>query len=44
MDAANLVHMANRIGQFLAAMPDRQEARDGRGLILPPSSAAAGTR
>lgn len=29
MDAANLVHMANRIGQFFAALPDRQEARHG---------------
>ncbi len=29
MDLDNLVHMANRIGQFFEAMPDRQEAIDG---------------
>jgi formate dehydrogenase subunit delta len=29
MDVANLVHMANRIGEFFQAMPDRQEAKDG---------------
>jgi len=29
MDLENLVHMANRIGEFFAAMPDRDEARDG---------------
>lgn len=29
MDIANLVHMANRIGEFFQALPDRQEARDG---------------
>lgn len=29
MDINNLVHMANRIGEFFAAMPDRQEAKDG---------------
>ena len=29
MDADNLVHMANRIGEFFAAMPDRDEAKDG---------------
>ncbi|MEK8045520.1 formate dehydrogenase subunit delta [Ideonella margarita] len=29
MDIANLVHMANRIGQFFEAMPDRAEALDG---------------
>jgi formate dehydrogenase subunit delta len=29
MDIDNLVHMANRIGDFFAAMPDRTEALDG---------------
>ncbi len=29
MDLDNLVRMANRIGQFFEAMPDRQEAIDG---------------
>jgi formate dehydrogenase subunit delta len=29
MKLENLVHMANRIGEFFAAMPDRDEARDG---------------
>lgn len=29
MDVANLVRMANRIGEFFAAMPDAQEAQDG---------------
>ena len=29
MDVDNLIHMANRIGQFFEAMPDRQEAMDG---------------
>jgi formate dehydrogenase subunit delta len=29
MDIDNLVHMANRIGEFFAAMPDRAEALDG---------------
>jgi formate dehydrogenase subunit delta len=29
MDIANLVHMANRIGQFFEAMPDHAEALDG---------------
>lgn len=29
MDLDNLVRMANRIGQFFEAMPDRQEALDG---------------
>lgn len=29
MDADNLVRMANRIGQFFEAMPDRAEALDG---------------
>jgi formate dehydrogenase subunit delta len=29
MDVANLVHMANRIGEFFAAMPDRDDAKDG---------------
>ena len=29
MDPANLIHMANRIGEFFAAQPDRTEALDG---------------
>ena len=29
MELENLVHMANRIGEFFAAMPDREEAREG---------------
>jgi len=29
MDIDNLVHMANRIGEFFEAMPDPDEARDG---------------
>lgn len=29
MDADNLVRMANRIGEFFIAMPDRAEARSG---------------
>lgn len=29
MDIHNLVHMANRIGQFFQAMPDRAEATAG---------------
>jgi formate dehydrogenase subunit delta len=29
MDIHNLVHMANRIGQFFEAMPDVAEAEDG---------------
>ena len=29
MDIDNLVRMANRIGEFFAAMPDRAEAKDG---------------
>ncbi len=29
MDTANLNRMANRIGDFFAAMPDRDEALDG---------------
>jgi formate dehydrogenase subunit delta len=29
MDIDNLIHMANRIGQFFEAFPDRAEARDG---------------
>jgi len=29
MDIHNLVYMANRIGDFFQAMPDRQEAVDG---------------
>lgn len=29
MDADNLVRMANRIGEFFQAFPDRAEAKDG---------------
>ncbi len=29
MDSANLVHMANRIGEFFVAFPDRAEAIEG---------------
>lgn len=29
MDADNLIHMANRIGQFFEAQPDRAEALQG---------------
>ena len=29
MDIDHLVHMANRIGEFFQAMPDRAEAMDG---------------
>jgi formate dehydrogenase subunit delta len=29
MDVENLVHMANRIGEFFEAMPDRAEATEG---------------
>jgi len=29
MDIGNLVRMANRIGEFFAAMPDAQEAQAG---------------
>ena len=29
MDSDNLVRMANRIGEFFAAMPDAQEAQAG---------------
>jgi formate dehydrogenase subunit delta len=29
MDADNLIRMANRIGDFFEAMPDRDEALDG---------------
>jgi formate dehydrogenase subunit delta len=29
MDSDNLVRMANRIGEFFAAMPERNEAIDG---------------
>jgi formate dehydrogenase subunit delta len=29
MDIDNLIHMANRIGQFFEAFPDKVEARDG---------------
>lgn len=29
MDIDNLIHMANRIGQFFEAFPDKAEARSG---------------
>ena len=29
MDTHNLVHMANQIGEFFSAYPDRNEALDG---------------
>lgn len=29
MDSDNLIHMANRIGTFFEAMPDRPEALEG---------------
>ena len=29
MNADNLIHMANRIGQFFEAMPERDEALEG---------------
>ena len=29
MDPAKLVEMANRIGEFFAELPDRDEAREG---------------
>jgi len=29
MDTDNLIHMANRIGEFFDAMPDRHEAVEG---------------
>ncbi|WP_459615326.1 formate dehydrogenase subunit delta [Bordetella sp. 2513F-2] len=29
MDIGNLIRMANRIGEFFEAMPDRTEAADG---------------
>ncbi len=29
MDIDNLIHMANRIGEFFQAMPDHDEAVDG---------------
>lgn len=29
MDTENLIHMANRIGEFFEAMPDRHEAAEG---------------
>jgi len=29
MDIDNLIHMANRIGEFFAAWPDADEARSG---------------
>ena len=29
MDTANLIHMANRIGEFFVSLPDRNEAREG---------------
>lgn len=34
MDLETLVHMANRIGEFFAAMPDRDEAREGVALHI----------
>jgi formate dehydrogenase subunit delta len=34
MDAHNLVHMANRIGEFFEAMPDAAEASDGVALHI----------
>ncbi|MEY3251974.1 MAG: NAD-dependent formate dehydrogenase delta subunit [Pseudomonadota bacterium] len=34
MNAGKLVHMANQIGQFFAAMPDAAEARAGIALHL----------
>lgn len=34
MDADNLVRMANRIGQFFEAMPDRPEALEGIALHI----------
>ncbi|MEG2975353.1 MAG: formate dehydrogenase subunit delta [Comamonas sp.] len=29
MDVSNLIHMANRIGEFFEAMPEREEALHG---------------
>ena len=29
MDADNLIHMANRIGEFFQSMPDREDATTG---------------
>lgn len=29
MDTANLIHMANRIGEFFGSLPDRNEACEG---------------
>jgi formate dehydrogenase subunit delta len=34
MDIDNLIHMANRIGQFFEAFPDKAEARDGIALHI----------
>jgi formate dehydrogenase subunit delta len=34
MDAENLLRMANRIGQFFEAMPDRDEALEGAAMHL----------
>lgn len=34
MDADNLIRMANRIGQFFEAMPERDEALEGIALHL----------
>ena len=34
MDIKNLIHMANRIGSFFEAMPDREEALSGIAVHL----------
>lgn len=34
MDIDNLVHMANRIGEFFESMPDQEEALDGIAIHL----------
>jgi formate dehydrogenase subunit delta len=34
MDIDNLIHMANRIGQFFEAFPDQAEAREGIALHI----------
>ena len=34
MDSANLIRMANRIGDFFEAMPDRAEALEGIAVHL----------
>ena len=34
MEASNLIHMANRIGEFFVAMPDRDEALEGVALHI----------